>query len=93
MRICEFRNKQVINVSDCKVLGFVADIDFDTCSGCILTIIVPGPAKFCGLLGHEIEYVIPFKCVKCIGPDAILVDVDIEKIAKKCISMLKSYII
>ncbi len=85
MRICEFINKQVINVSDCKVLGFVADIDFDTCSGCILTIIVPGPAKFCGLLGHEIEYVIPFKCVKCIGPDAILVDVDIEKIAKKCI--------
>ena len=85
MRICDFRNKQVINVSDCKVLGFVADIDFDTCSGCILTIIVPGPAKFCGLLGHEIEYVIPFKCVKCIGPDAILVDVDIEKIAKKCI--------
>ena len=85
MRICEFRNKQLINVSDCKVLGFVADIDFDTCSGCILTIIVPGPAKFCGLLGHEIEYVIPFKCVKCIGPDAILVDVDIEKIAKKCI--------
>ena len=85
MRRCEFRNKQVINVSDCKVLGFVADIDFDTCSGCILTIIVPGPAKFCGLLGHEIEYVIPFKCVKCIGPDAILVDVDIEKIAKKCI--------
>ena len=85
MRICEFRNKQVINVSDCKVLGFVADIDFDTCSGCILTIIVPGPAKFCGLLGHEIEYVIPFKCVKCIGPDVILVDVDIEKIAKKCI--------
>ena len=85
MRICEFRNKQVINVSDCKVLGFVADIDFDTCSGCILTIIVPGPAKFCGLLGHEIEYVIPFKCVNCIGPDAILVDVDIEKIAKKCI--------
>ena len=85
MRICEFRNKQVINVSDCKVLGFVADIDFDTCSGCILTIIVPGPAKFCGLLGHEIEYVIPFKCVKCIGPDAILVDVDVEKVAKKCI--------
>ncbi len=85
MRICEFRNKQVINVCDCKVLGFVADIDFDTCSGCILTIIVPGPARFCGLLGHEIEYVIPFKCVKCIGPDAILVDVDIEKIANKCI--------
>ena len=85
MRICELRNKQVINVCDCKILGYVADIDFDICSGCILTLIVPGPARLCGLFGHDIEYIIPFKCVKCIGPDAVLVDADIEKIANKCI--------
>jgi YlmC/YmxH family sporulation protein len=85
MRICDLRNKQVINATDCRILGFVADVDFDQCTGCILAIIVPGPCRFCGFLGHEIEYVIPYKCVRCMGPDVILVDVCVEKITNKCI--------
>lgn len=84
MRLCDLRCKQVINISTCKMLGFVADADFDECSGCIRFLIVPGPNKICGLFGHDIEFVIPFKCVKCIGPDAVLVDVDLEKCTKKC---------
>ena len=38
---------------------------------------------FC-LFGREIEYVIPFSCVRCIGPDAVLVEVNVEKIINKC---------
>ncbi len=85
MRICDLRNKQVINACDCKILGYAADIDFDECTGCIRALIVPGPGRLCGLFGREIEYVIPFKCVRCIGADVILVDVDIERITEKCV--------
>ena len=85
MRVCELRDKEVINTNDCKILGFVADIDFDTCTGCVLALIVPGPAKLCGFLCREIEYIIPFKCVVNIGPDAILVDVCLEKAIHKCV--------
>jgi YlmC/YmxH family sporulation protein len=84
MRICELRCKQVINKSDCKIIGCVADIEFDTCTGCITALIVPGPAKMFCIFGREIEYVIPYKCVCCIGSDVILVEADLEKIINKC---------
>ena len=29
MRVCDVRNKQVINACDCKILGCVVDIDFE----------------------------------------------------------------
>lgn len=85
MRVCDLRNKQVINSCDCKILGCVIDIDFNQCDGCINALIVPGPGRMCGLFGRDIEYVIPFKCVRCIGPDVILVDANIDKISQKCI--------
>ena len=36
MRLCELKGKTVINDTDCCILGFVIDIDFDPASGCIL---------------------------------------------------------
>lgn len=84
MRICELRDKEVVNSKDCKIIGCVGDVDFDPCNGCIKAIIVPGPPKLWGFLGRDIEYVIPFKCICRIGPDVILVDVCLEDVIEKC---------
>lgn len=84
MRICDLRQKEVINSKDCKRLGFVADVDFNIETGCILAIIVPGPGCFCGFLGREKEYVIPFCDIKKIGDDIILVDVSLKDVTEKC---------
>lgn len=84
MRICEFKQKEVININDCKRLGFVGDVDFDIHTGCILAIIVPGPGAFCGFLAREKEYIIPFCDIKQIGEDIILVDVRTKEIFDKC---------
>ena len=86
MRICDLRQKEVINIRDCQRLGVVADIDFDICTGCICQLIIPRPAKFCGIFGHEEEYTIGWRCVKQIGEDIILVDVctDVRDTCKKC---------
>ena len=35
MRVCELREKEVINVCNCKRLGNPVDLVFDACSGCI----------------------------------------------------------
>lgn len=83
MRLCELREKEVINSCDCKRLGSVVDIEFDCSSGQIEALIVPGPGKICGFLGTDSEYVIPFHCVKRIGPDIILVEIREEKFLKK----------
>lgn len=83
MRISDLKQKEVINICDCRRLGFVGDVDFDMESGCLLAIIVPGPGCFCGFLVREKEYVIPFCDIRQVGPDIILVNVDLEKATGK----------
>ena len=46
--------------------------------GDIEAIIIPKGGKFCGLFGDGAEYIIPFKCIKRIGPDIILVEMHEE---------------
>ena len=84
MRICELRQKEVINCKDCERLGFVGDIVFNPKTGCIEKLIVPGPCKIWGLFGREQEYIIPWCHVCQIGPDVILVDVEVDKILVNC---------
>ena len=43
MRVCELREKEVINVCDGERLGNVCDVDFDVKTGRILSLIIPGP--------------------------------------------------
>ncbi|HHV13136.1 MAG TPA: YlmC/YmxH family sporulation protein [Clostridiales bacterium] len=85
MRILELREKEVINCRDCVRLGYVCDIEFDICTCHITHIIIPGPCRIWGILGRDHEYVIPCSCIKQIGADVIIVDVDIEKYLVKCI--------
>lgn len=84
MRVWDLRQKEVINICNCKRLGCVGDIEFDQCKGCITAIIVPGPGKLCGFLGRDMEYIIPWCNIKQIGPDVILVQIDEEVALVKC---------
>lgn len=84
MRVYDLKQKEVINECDCKRLGFVSDIIFDECSGCIQAIVVPGHGKLCGLFARESEYIIPYKCVRQIGSDIVLVKINEEDVLKKC---------
>lgn len=51
-------------------------------NGCIIAIIVPGIPKLCGLFGRDTEYVIPFRCIKQVGEEIILVQVKEDDIIK-----------
>ena len=84
VRLCELRDKEVINVCDGERLGNVCDIDFDEKTGQIFTLIIPGPCKVLGILGRDHEYIVPYQCVCRIGSDVVLVQVDTEKCLKKC---------
>lgn len=84
MRLCDMREKEVINLCDCKRLGCVVDLVFDECEGCIQALVVPAAGRFGGFFGSESEYIIPFECVKKIGPDIIMVEICEEKFLKSC---------
>ena len=84
MRISELKRKEVINAEDCRRLGFVGDVDFDMCSGCMTAVIVPGPGCLCGFLGREKEYVIPFCDICQVGDDIIVVRVRKKDVEEAC---------
>lgn len=84
IRLWDLRQKEVINVCDCKRLGCISDIEFNCETGCVEAIIVPGPGKICGFLGRDMEYVIPWCCVEQIGADIVLVKVEVDKVYMKC---------
>lgn len=84
MRLCELREKEVINLCTCRRLGCVQDLIFDLCNGCLEAIVVPEHSKFCGLFGSDDEFVIPIDCIKKIGEDFILIEISEEKFLKSC---------
>ena len=78
-RFTDLTCKEVICISDGRRLGFVSDAVIELPEGNVCAIVVPGPCRFFGLLGHREEYVISWKCIKRIGPDIILVDIKPEQ--------------
>lgn len=75
IRFTELQCKEVICVNDGRRLGFITDIKVEIPEGNILAIIVPGPCRFLGLWGRHDDFVIPWNCIRRIGPDIVLVDV------------------
>ena len=75
MLFSELRCKDVINIRDCKKLGRVIDLEFEHCSGCICKIIVQREGRMLSILRCEADICIPYKDIKQIGPDIILVDI------------------
>lgn len=75
-RIDELRNKQVVCVKDGCVLGFVSDIEMDTSSGELTSVIIFGRLKFFGLFGREEDTVIPWSDIEVIGEETVLVNTE-----------------
>lgn len=84
MRLSELRDKEVINIRDCKRLGHVCDLVFDEKKCHVECLIVPGPSKCFGFFGYEYEYVIPCRHICQFGDDIILVDIVIEECKVSC---------
>lgn len=75
-RIDDLRNKQVVCVKDGCVLGFISDVEMDTESGNLTSIIIFGRLRFFGLLGREDDIIIPWDDIKVIGTETVLVNTE-----------------
>ena len=72
----ELSDKQVINICDGKILGYVTDFKIDSCSGRLTAIILPGETGFFGFK-KCMDIIIPWEKICKIGIDVILVDIGI----------------
>ena len=78
----ELRQKEIINLCDGTRLGYACDFEIDACDGRICALIVPKCSGFMGL-GRNMDIVIPWCRIECIGEDAILVKLPEEEF-KSC---------
>lgn len=75
MKFCEFSEKQVINIADCRCIGNVVDLEIDECNGCICSLLVADTGCFRGIFHGGKDFCVPWDRIVKIGPDIILVDV------------------
>ena len=76
IRFTSLQCKEVICVSDGRRLGFISDVQVDVPEGRVCAIVVPCPCKGLGLVGKREDYIIPWSCIRRIGPDIVLVDTE-----------------
>lgn len=76
MLFSELKCKEIINLRDCRRLGHVVDFEFNECTGCIQCLIVPGCSRLKSFFSCDDGIRINYKCIKQIGPDIIIVDIN-----------------
>ena len=79
LRAGDLRQKEVINITDGKRLGFVNDVEINFSAGFIDAIVIPGPGRFLGIFGKSEDYIIPWKDIVRVGDDIILVEYEAKK--------------
>ncbi|MDO5134602.1 MAG: YlmC/YmxH family sporulation protein [Eubacteriales bacterium] len=83
MRLCELKQKEIINICTCQSLGCALDVEFDCRTGRLEALVVPGPGRFCFFFARDSEYVIPWNCIRQIGADIILVEIQEDACLRK----------
>lgn len=73
-RITDMHDKEVINICDGTRLGFVDDLEVDTCTAQITALVISGRSRWFGLLGKTPDIVIQWKDIEVIGDETILVN-------------------
>lgn len=71
--ITDLRNKEVISAKNGCRLGFVCDVEIDTCTGCLTAIIIWGRSRCFGLMGRDEDVKICWKDIEVIGEDTVIV--------------------
>ena len=73
-RTLTFKQKEVINLTDGRRLGYVQDVEANFETGEITAIVVPGNSKIFSV-GSKNGVVIPWGNIRKIGDDIILVEI------------------
>ena len=78
--LTDLRNKEVIDMKTGLRLGFVDDIEFDTESGQVTSLVIFGRPRAFGIMGREGDIVIKCPEIALIGEDTILVRQEEEQV-------------
>ena len=75
----ELCRKEVIDIVSGDRLGFIDDIEIDTDSGHVRSLIIYGDTRFFGLFGRDSGTVISCEDIKVIGKEVVLIERSVTK--------------
>ncbi len=73
MKFTDLQCKEVICIATGQRLGFISDVLVEIPDGQVCAVVVPCPCRL-PTPGRRDDYIIPWNCIKKIGPDIVLVD-------------------
>ena len=77
-RIADLRYKDVVNVRDGACLGCVSDVEVDTVTAKVVSLIIYGRGRLFGIFFRTEDIVIHWCDIEVIGEDTILVNIRME---------------
>ena len=85
--VTDLKYKDVINIKDGTRLGAVCDVEIDTQTSKIISLIIYGRYKLFGLFFKDDDIIIPWNAIEVIGEDTILVchDMVVKRPRKKSV--------
>ena len=93
IKINSLYDREIISIFDGSKIGEINDIEMDEKSGVITSLVISGRLRLFGLLGRKEPILIPWKSVRVIGEETILVDTKIDLNSnKKNDNLLRSYL-
>lgn len=84
--ICSFsslRDKEVVNVRTGEKIGFIDDMELDSVSGRIVSLIIYGRSRAFGLMGRDEDIVVRCSDIELVGEDTVLVRFEKDTICIK----------
>lgn len=78
-RITDLRYKEVVNVRDGCCLGCVSDVEVDTVTARVISLIIYGKCRLFGLFFRADDIIINWCDIEVIGEDTILVNMRPER--------------
>lgn len=90
-RMGDLHSKEVINTRDGAKLGSICDIEIDTKTARLVSVVIYGRLRLFGLLGRHPDIVIPWEKITLIGGDTVLVCCDLPEVSENQTALTKFF--
>ena len=90
-RMYDMRDKDVINLTDGTNIGTVGDVELDTATAKVISIVIYGKLKLFGLAGREEDIIVKWSDIEVIGEDTILVRCPVTYSNKKKMNFIRRF--
>ena len=77
-RVAELRRKEVIDSLSGARVGFIDDVEVDTLTANVRSVVIFGRPRLFGLLGKSDDLIIPWSDITLIGEDTVLITTNVK---------------